>query len=451
MKREKKIIWVCNMGVEKFWKSREKIEFPRLVNNMETAIINRYEEVNIWLTEPEDILVLRHNIDPQYADYLKSLGISLPKIRVTQTNGRQDLSISQLILEDNELLKKIRLLTQNWQDVTLVPHGVSEWEEKLVRECSINLHGVSPSIAKKVNSKTYGVQLSKELELADAGSRICRNFDELKQAFKILASEKKDGEKIVLKEVMGASGSGHKIINNPKEFETILKFMERNFNDIPEFEILIEKWLPRKADFNTQITIYPDGDIAMDGSKQLFTKKNGIHQGHSFPVDEEVLSQKEREQLKDTVVKVGKKLYRDGYWGVVGMDSLKTEEDELIPMVEINCRYNMASYLEKIIHKLAKDQKIFSKYFEILLKNPLSFEEVTEKLIGPHDLFVKEKGTGILVNNFAVLNANFPVPEKQNNKPVRGRLFCVFIHESMRHINEMERRLEENLRAFHHN
>jgi len=448
MKKKEKIIRICNVGVEKYWKSRKTIELPRLIDNMGTTIVNHYEEMNIWLTGPRDILILRQAVDSQYADYIKSLSVSLPTIWVTRNNHRPDSSITRLILEDSQLLSKISRVNQTRKNAVLIPYGISPWEEKLARQCGLKLHGVSSAIVRKVNSKTYSSQLNKELGLPGTGSIICRNFKELRQAFETLAAEKKEDEKIVLKEVLGASGSGQQVIGKQKEFESMLKFMERNYNDSPGFEILIEKWLPRKYDFNTQITISPEGGITLDGIKQLFTKKNGIHQGHFFPPDEEVLSGKEREQLETTAYKVGKRLYRDGYWGVVGMDSLKTRRDELIPLLEINCRFNMASFLTKISRQLARERKILAKSFDLLLKNPLSFGEVTEKLIGPPNLFSKEKGSGILVNNFATLNANFPKSGKDNHKAVKGKLFCVFIHETPHDIDEMEKEFTGRLMGF---
>jgi hypothetical protein len=101
---------------------------------------------------------------------------------------------------------------------------------------------------------------------------------------------------------------------------------------------------------------------------------------------------------------IGAALYADGYYGVVGVDAMIGRDGVLYPCLEINARFNMATYQNQLTEQfIPAGRHAIAATFHLRPSRVHSFAELAAALGG--DLFDGKNPPGMLVNGFATLNA----------------------------------------------
>ena len=87
------LIWLFNIGVEKYWRQ----EVFTVKDKKENFIVNHIEEILFMIAQKQDYIILRKRPDPFYLNTLQEYGLEIPQILCPSIEN-ENLSISELIL-----------------------------------------------------------------------------------------------------------------------------------------------------------------------------------------------------------------------------------------------------------------------------------------------------------------------------------------------------------------
>ncbi len=375
------VVWLFNIGLEKCWNG----EVFTVRNAKEDIVVNHMEEMNLLLTKKQDILILRTKPDEAYVREMERFGAEIPAI-VCPAKEDETKSISELVLEDDALIKEIRALTSDREKVIFVPYGVSAPEEEIAEKLGIPFFGAPGEVSRMVNNKVFSRQFAIEHGFRVSEGRVCSGFDELKKTAQEAVAKYK---KIIIKEPCGASGKGLWVVDSAAKLKSALLIIQRFFKDALDGEWLVEEWCDKAADLNYQIYVGMNGEVEVFSVKEQ--KVNGtVYVGSVMPP---AFSQEIIEQCGACGEIIGRELYRKGYRGILGVDAMILTSGELIPVIEINGRFTLSTYVSFILcQKKIHDAKVFAFYHKIALSPEEGYQEVKEELSKRNLWYRGEKG-----------------------------------------------------------
>lgn len=351
---KKKIVWLYNIGVENVWHNTVTIK-----DNNSVKIVNEMEDMNLLLASTDDIVIMRNTPSNEYLSYMKEMGFNIPTIFELNYND-ESKNISELLLEDDILLSKLKNLSD---DYVLFPYGISELEEKISEITGLKLIGGSSKLSKIINNKIFAREVSESLGFKTTEGKKC-TFEQIEEETNNLFVKYK---KVIIKTPYGASGKGLYLVENKENIKRILLILKRFYTNEDFF--LVEGWVENKKDFNYQLYV-DDMEIKLFSIKKQIIDKT-IYTGSLFQVDKKI----ESEILSKGMI-VGKYLRKKyNYNGFLGVDCL-TDSNELIPIIEINGRLTLSTYLS-FIPSMFKNKCYFSFYKNVI---DLTFSEVINKL-----------------------------------------------------------------------
>lgn len=376
------VIWLFNIGLEKYWNG----EVYTVKDTREDIIVNHMEEMNLLLTRKQDILILRARPDTAYLREMEQFGCEIPAIVCP---GREDetKSISELVLEDDALIGEIKTLASSRENVIFVPYGVSTLEEEIAAKLGVALFGSSNEINRMINNKVFSRQFAVEQGFRVSRGRVCCGFDELKKE----AEEAiKRYPKIIIKEPCGASGKGLWVVEGEAKLRSTLLIIKRFFKDRLDGEWLVEEWCDKSADLNYQIYVAENGEVDVFSVKEQRVSGT-VYIGSVMPpaFPKEIM-----EECRACGKRIGQELYQKGYRGILGVDAMILADGGLIPVIEINGRFTLSTYVSFIQEKM-KTAKVFAFYRRIALSCGDDYMTVKEKLI-EENLWLQE-GRGMFV------------------------------------------------------
>ncbi len=417
------VIWLFNIGVEKFLNG----EVFTVKNKGEDVIVNHMEEMNLLIARQGDILILRDEPDPVFLDSIKEATGELPVV-VCPSIQDEEKSISEIMLKDQAIIDKIRELTADRDNVVFVPYGVSYLEEEIAIKLGVKLFGASSDIVKAVNNKVFSRRFAIEHSFAVPEGKICRGMNELESTAKEFLE--KYG-KMIIKEPCGASGKGLWVAETPAKLKSALLIIRRFFKDDLDGEWLVEQWCDKRSDLNFQICIGSDGKVNVFSVKEQ--KVDGtVYTGSVIPPSFE-------QSITDECIRcgeiIGKDLYKSGYIGVLGIDAMLLSDGALVPIVEINGRFTLSTYLSFIDERFGlKDSKIFAFYKRMHISEGDDYSSARDRLI-KEGLWYNGKADGAFIYT----------SETIRNKRVgdTGRLFTLCIASDEKGMMDLYNRCNE--------
>ncbi|MGB8953802.1 MAG: ATP-grasp domain-containing protein [Tumebacillaceae bacterium] len=430
-----RFVFINNFEVEEHWVTSETGKLPTLSAGAAKSVVNRMEEMGLFLASKTDSLLLKQPIDAEYRQYLEQNGFSFPQI-ITLEDHDPELNITENTLRCTATLEKLRNLDK--ENLYLMPFGVSQYEEALSEQVGIPLAVPSDTIFQRVNSKIYSRRLNEQLGIRQIPGCSAETIEELLQGFEQLKRYLSDGYKLVLKDAMGVSGKGLVVIDSEKKFGQCVKMLQKDLarSKVNAIHFVLELWIEKTCDLNHQFIIGRDGSIHFHCVKEALVA-NGVHQGHLIPsrlTDEQIA------ELREVQQKIGQSLYADGYYGVVGIDAILDQNGTIWPNLEINARFNMSTYQSVIQERLIDDSKTaLIKQYTLKLQKRLPFRTLADTL--GDLLFDEQRGTGFLINNFATVN----VAHVADGERFNGRLYGVIIVERGENLHDLDARIEDKL------
>ena len=340
-KRDKDIfIWLFNIGAEKYWNQLPATALDR----NEEAIVNRIEEINLLLCRSQDYLILRQKPEPCFLETLIELGFTLPHI-LTVNSEDPYTPVSELILKNADLPGRIKEIAQTDRTVYLMPYGVTHLEEELAAQCSLVLGGAASGITARINDKIFCRGILSHLGYPAPAGRVCNDAEGIREAYHALSA---DFRQVIIKEPCNASGKGLYLVEKAETLDTLLPRLQRFSRKLTLPCWLVEGWYEKQKDINYQIYISPGGDITLFSLKEQILRQT-VYIGSQYPA---VLEQEQQTLYAEYAQKIGKYMHELGYFGIAGIDSIITTDNEVFPAIEINGRFTLSTYISFITEQL---------------------------------------------------------------------------------------------------
>ncbi len=434
-----RFVWLSNFEAERFWSSPSDVHLPQFSQPEQVAIANRLEEMSLFVAEYPDYLILREPSDPDYLEYLTAdLGLRLPTI-ITPSSAEKEKAISQLVLSSPEFCARLSTLNGTNDNVWLLPFGKTRLEEEIAEATGISVLEPPASVCERINSKIYSRRMSKRLGLKTIAGWECESLQDIENAFEDAGDDLSSGCKYVLKESMGVSGKGLFLVDGPAKVQHITKLLKRKAKADSLFSFVVEKWVDKLKDINYLIFVSGSGLVRLLSIKEIVTE-GGVHMGHRFPVQ---LSDRQLETYEEAAQLIGQNLFRDGFVGIAGIDSIIGAEGDVYPLLEINARFNMSTYHLGIEKLGAPGFKAIAKYYPLSLRKRLDFT-ILKNHIRCHLFKNGGNGYGAIIQNFATVNVNC----KDDGEPFPGRLYVLIIEKSFEQAALLDQQLTDSLREL---
>ncbi|MBP2702772.1 ATP-grasp domain-containing protein [Microbispora sp. RL4-1S] len=428
------LVFLGNFEVEDQW-ARGEPGLPRTSFSAGAAIVNRMDEFALLLAGEGDHVVLKEAPDDDHLAHLEELGIALPEI-LTAARNDPGATVTRDALADPGLLRTLSGLAG--AGALLSPHGTSEAEEELSAAARLPLVTPSAAVCKAVNSKIYSRRLADETGIRQATGWTAGTLAELADAVAAARSLLAAGRSVVAKDAFGVSGKGITVIDDERRLDRLHEMILRRARKSGDQRaaLLVEEWVAKKADLNYQFTVYRDGSSHFDFVKEAITE-GGVHKGHRIPAD---LTPAQVAELEETSRTLAKRLAADGFWGVVGVDAMVDPDDRLYPVIEINARNNMSTYQVRMQELfMAPGQVALARQYPLRLARRLPYARLRAAL---DDLLLAGPGgAGLLVNNFATVNAG------AGDGPFDGRLYGLLLAPDRAALAALDREIAGRLHA----
>lgn len=386
-KREEYMIcWVFNMGLESQWREG----YFQTKEREELRVRNHMEETLLLLARSQDIVIMRQRPSQKYIRDLKAIGFEIPVIWCVEKNEEKK-SITELILEDQRLLVKLKKQSTE-RSIYFVPYEVTEAEERLAFYCGMNLVGSSAELSKRVNNRIFARKMSKQLRFSHTKGTICYNMSEMEKSYLNL---KKEFPKVVVKQPSGGPGKGIYLIESDKDYSVCedLLSSERGWQN----QWIMEGWYESKKDYNMQIYITPQGEVSIFSIKERLFE--GIdYKGNCFPIDE---PRKKVLMYCRRGIRIGKRLYQMGARGIIGIDSIFTDE-EIFPLMKINLRLALSTYTS-FLENLFPNSFIQTGCYPVSLKQ-INYDQVRQYLKAKKILLSRARREGVTCYTNATLD-----------------------------------------------
>ncbi|MFG2922590.1 hypothetical protein ACGFYA_13855 [Streptomyces sp. NPDC048305] len=425
---EAPLVFLGNFEVEEVW-ARGEHTLPRFSAASGSAVVNRMDELALLLADKGDHVVLKSAPDPDYLGHLERLGVRLPEIHTVAAQDSQR-TVTEDALADPALLTTLGDLAG--RGAALLPHGVSVVEEELARASGLPLATPTAELCKAVNSKIYSRRVADELGLRQPAGWTCETVDELETALGHARDLLARGRRAAVKEAFGVSGKGIVVLENERWTERVLRMVRQRVerSGRPRIAFVVEEWVDHGGDLNYQFTVGRDGHVDFDFVKRAVTE-GGVHKGHRMPA---LLTPRQLAPLYEAAAAVGARLARDGYAGVVGVDALLDTEGGVFPVLEINARNNMSTYQVRLQEKFAGEGRTaLARHYPLRLDRPLPFGRLADLLKGL--LLERTGGSGLLVNNYATVNAGHAV---HPDGAFDGRLYGLVVADSVAGLSALD-------------
>ncbi|MDT4896989.1 MAG: hypothetical protein QOH25_2066 [Acidobacteriota bacterium] len=185
----------------------------------------------------------------------------------------------------------------------------------------------------RVNSKLWSHALEVELGWALPGATTAATFEELQEA--VASACPGAGDKWVIKSPFGFAARD-RVLGRGASLETAqARWCERRL--ARGEQLIFQPWLEVIREYGIVMEISTDGAYVIQGISDLQTNGAGTGQGYILgrpPAPHRMA------ELESIAAIVGKRLFKEGYSGPVGIDALE-HSGGLHPLLEINARYTM--------------------------------------------------------------------------------------------------------------
>lgn len=425
-----RFVYLNNFEVERTW-ARNEPKLPGAGVTFAGTTVNRMEEMGVLLAGPGDVVVLKAPVDPEYAAYLAGLDCAQGRV-LSAERAEPARSITQDALASPELLANLRELADG--RTYLMPLGISAEEERLAKETGLPLAGAPAAVCIAVNGKIYSRELCYTAGLTPVPGAICRTADELAPA---LRTYLRSGGRAAVKESLGVSGRGMVVLDDQARADRLVHMVQRR-GERARVDLVVESWIDKIVDLNYQFIISRTGAVHFETVKAAVVE-SGVHKGHRFPVE---LPVEASEELRRAADLIGRALFADGYFGMVGVDAMLGRDGTLYPCLEINARFNMATYQSRLAEKfIGLGRHAIATTIGLRPRRRHSFGEVAAAL--GELLFDGTGRPGVLINNFATLNA-----AAVDGGEFHGRLYAICVADDPDSALRVQYQTEQILREL---
>lgn len=426
-----------NFDVEEQW-SRGEPGLPTPTTSAARAVAAATGELALLLADDGDTVVLKYAPEPLMLDRLRRVGLATARTAVAErVEPARPVTLDALGSPD--LLDLLR--GEASRGARLAPHGYSPDEARLCEATGLLRPMADPGTAKRVNGKVFSRRLCAELGIAQPHGWECETLDELLGLADAIREHIDSGRTVGFKASYGVSGKGIMVCDQRRLFDHLLRLLTRRAEKSGDrrIEAVIESWQDKETDLNYHFTVGEDGTVGFDFALEAITE-NGTHRGHLLP---ERQPERIRGVLVECAQRIGERLAAEGYRGPVGVDAIICRGGTLYPVLEINARNNMSTYLSGVAAELDKaGSSGIAVQIDLSLRGRVPYRRVDDAL---DDLALDQDWRrGFLVTCAATLNAAEP-PARDR---FRGRLHGLAVGPDAAEAANVERMVRERLKSI---
>jgi len=319
-----------------------------------------------------DLVVLRGKLDSDYHEWLRSFGLGSDFI-VEYGADTDKMTLSELIINNPEPIKEV--IRKTGRRPVYVPWFSSQKESEAADVLGADFFGSPESETFRYNDKAGFKIICQQLDIpvieGVSFKMKPQEIDNYTMMKSIVDGYLKKYKNVIIRGTFGESGISLYKTNGSDVAE-----IYKEISDCNEKVVLIEPFLSVSSSPNDQWIIGRNGEISHLGMRAQICKEGMRHMG---TISELHISDSESSQIKESSLKIVKKMRDTGYIGVAGIDYIVS--DEGVFPVENNARFNGSSYSVMIVERI---EKLFYKIpvwkFIKVKTTPCSFIELKKRL-----------------------------------------------------------------------
>lgn len=434
-------IYYGQFNAEKYWRNKNMAKLPEIPNNQVENIIKAMDELLFVLCSEEDTLITRYKIDPLQREYLKNIGFSFLcnhiDLSEDASKEEQNKNICQILLERYDTSSVRKLLEEN---SIISAFAVLPQSSEASKKYGLVFDSPEINIIKKVNSKIYSSEINRELN-SKHSFEIINSSEELSEVgMKYLRKSP-----IIIKDPFGVSGKGNLVISNKGILQRIAKYINSQEKVGKPVEFIIESFLDKEKDFSCQFFIYKSGEMEILSIQEV--RNIGSSYRGSYTPDSKFIEFITQKGYFSIIKSVSKKLYNDGYYGDVCVDSMILKNGKIIPIVEINARKSMSL----IKHNIDKYVSNFNlecgfTFYNVSFSTNISYEQIITKMEEKALLFKPGMNKGVIPLSPNALFINRYLDKNRRIKNYKGRLYLAVLYKNEEQKEDMLNSLTELLK-----
>ena len=397
----KRTVYTATFEAEKYWQSNQTANIPFIKSSSSELITSVMDELQVVFCENKnDVLITRLPIQQCLKEYLHDIGFEFENndfpITDTINEGINDNDNELIINSKNQFIKDI--FSNN--DILLSPYAVLPGIEKICNRFSIANSFPDQEVIKKVNSKAYSFSFNEIIIPFYEGKFILDTKQLLQDGEKYLAKSP-----FLIKEEFGVSGKGNMLINSRGLLNRAIKYLEKEEKLGKKVRLILEPFYEKDYDFCSQFEIYTDGTFKLHSVNKLI---NSIFSYSGSKVAEsKFYDELDKKKYFEVCHRLMNKLYDDGYYGHVCIDSMMLKNGDIFPVVEINARKSMSLINNQIDRYVRRfDGQSNLNRFSLSIPKDMTYENIFDKLKKENILFSKENPTGLLPITSNTLDIN---------------------------------------------
>lgn len=314
---KKPALYFINLLIDQLWDEEQVLEkiFPTRIPSS-IRIVRSYENLAIYLGNPDDLVLGSAETDSGFVDYLGLHKISVPRVRKVKSNP---YDVQDWLLENQDV--------QLMDFETIQVAGLSKLEWQWLKK------GSSEPF-RRFNSKVYLAHFARETGMPFPETQILQSH-ELFQGLPPFRSER------ILKANWGSGGGGSFRLKSNSE--PLLKLISARLQgERAEIEWLLQEKLERLVDYCCFGTTASKGESTAPSVWQIEYDQNGSSWRH---IAAPPMTPNAEEQSR-WFSQLAQRLSNEGYEGPFGIDGFTTSQYQFFPAVDLNVRYNKCHLIE---------------------------------------------------------------------------------------------------------
>jgi hypothetical protein len=393
-----KILFLGTFDAEAYWRDPELARLPALPDPATDAIVAAMDELLFPCCRACDLLLTRFPMNPGFKAYLERLEFRFDHNQTPLETQKAHSAQTVFGLLCNPPQSRWRELLAGVAGIE--PYAVLPDTEEFCHKFAIPCAGPAPDAVIKVNSKVYSHTLARDLGFKNYGIIVNSSRELEKEGLNYLKNSP-----FLVKDPFGVSGKGNLLIQNGNVWRRIIIHLAAQENKGRRVVMLLEPFLKKELDFSCQMRIAPDGRVRILSLQKMINQQLA-YQG-STRLEPERVAALERLGYFQQMESVAAQIYRDGYFGDVGVDSMWLHDGTLALVVEINARKSMGlinHHLDQFLGRYGSQGSL--SFLTLGYPGLFHFEQFLAKMEEEQLLFSPGRPRGILPLSANTLTAN---------------------------------------------
>lgn len=321
--------WV-DIGAEEDWRASGVPLFPSFSPRFDPKVAD-CEQLALHWFDRRDLVVLRQQLDPRLLEYWHDKGQAIANYRAIGSDTPSfDIHTYPEIVE--------LLIASGGR---LLPYVPNTSAEQLAQDYQLDLLSGSVKNTIQANNKTAQHELLKQIGIPLPAGQV---FTCAESCLDYLSNT--DDTNLVLKSSFGASGKAVFRLNNKQKTDLVKHRLRAIIaKDDKMAPLLIERWYQTKQTVSYKLDLTKGTPAPPEFVKTQYVEDT-VYRGfdysfahHSGFVD----------RLRPYTDKISSHLYKSGVGGMVNIDAIETTDGELFPAIDVNARFSLAMYIEKLV------------------------------------------------------------------------------------------------------